>query len=331
MYKNHLAVKSPITVCLTGGSGKISYAMLPTICRGVMLGTDQPIHLRLLDIPQAAVALEGVVMEVKDCAFPLVLSITAGTSPEEQFRGADIVIFLGGLPRKQGMERKDLIASNTQIFKEQGEVLNRVAKRTTKCLVIANPANTNCLALIAACPGFPKENFTCLTRLDMNRALWQVAEKANSQVRHVKCINIWGNHSSTLYADVNQATIGGQRVRQFIQDDAWLNTEFLSCVQQRGAEIIKARKQSSAMSAASAAVDHMRDWYLGSNEWVSMGVDSDGSYGVPTGIVFSFPVVCMGNWKYCIVQGLPLDAFSSEKICATTKELLEERQAALGY
>ena len=326
----HLSQKEPMRVCVTGAGGQIAYSLLPMLCRGLMLGTDQPIHLNLLDIPQAQQQLQGVIMELQDCAFPLLASITGGSDPYTLFKDCDLVVFLGGFPRKAGMERKELIAKNVDIFKKQGQALNEVGSSKTKCVVVANPANTNCLALATNAPNIPKENFTCLTRLDMNRALSQIAEKASTRVYNVSNVVIWGNHSSTQYPDVNQGTIGGQSIRQFMKDDEWLNGEFIKTVQQRGAAVIKARKMSSAMSAASGTVDHVRDWYLGTgSRWVSMGVVSDGSYGVPEGLVFSFPVICE-NWNWKIIKNIPLDKFSGEKICATAKELTEERKEALG-
>lgn len=319
-----------MTVAVTGAAGQIGYALLPMICRGLMLGTDQPLILNLLDIPQAQSALNGVVMELNDCAFPLVERIESGSDPLVMLRDVDVAIFLGGFPRKAGMERKELLSRNIQIFKTQGEALNQVGKSTTKCLVVANPANTNCLALAHFAPKIPRENFTCLTRLDMNRAVWQVAARAHTQVPSVRNITIWGNHSSTQYPDVNQGFIGGQSIRHFLQDDKWLNGEFISTVQKRGAAIIAARKLSSAMSAASAAVDHVHDWFFGTRNgsWVSMGVLGNGEYGVPKGIVFSYPVHCH-NFKWEIVPNVPLDQFSRDKIAETTKELLEERKEGL--
>lgn len=326
----HLTRKAPMVVAVTGAAGQIGYALLPMICRGLMLGTDQPLILHLLDIPQAIPALGGVVMELNDCAFPLVEQIKHGADPLVMLKDVDVAIFLGGFPRKAGMERKELLSRNIQIFKAQGEALNQVAKPTTKCLVVANPANTNCLALAHFAPKLPRENFTCLTRLDMNRAVWQVADRAHAPVTSIRNITIWGNHSATQYPDVNQGCVGGQSIRQFLQNDQWLNGEFISTVQKRGAAIIAARKLSSAMSAASASVDHVHDWLFGTRhgKWVSMGVISNGEYGVPKGLVFSYPVHCQG-FKWEIVPNIPLDQFSRDKIAATTQELLEERKEGL--
>lgn len=328
VISNHLS-KPLMKVCVTGAAGQIAYAFLPFLCRGVVLGADQPLDLRLLDIPQSLPAVEGVVMELKDCAYHLIQSMTVTSDPKVAFKDADLIVFFGGFPRKAGMERKELISKNTNIFKIQGEALNEVGKPTTRCVVIANPANTNCLALATYAPKIPRENFTCLTRLDQNRAYSQIADKAKTNVANIKNITIWGNHSSTQYPDVNHGTVNSEPIRNLVKDNHWLNTDFLTKVQQRGAEIIKARKQSSVLSAASSTVDHIRDWCFGTGDsWVSMGILSDGSYDIPKGIVFSFPVRCK-NWSYTIVQSLPLDKFSAEKICATTRELLEEKQDGL--
>ena len=325
IISNHLS-KPIFRVCVTGAAGQIAYAFLPLLCRGLVLGADQPIDLRLLDIPAAVQAMEGVVMELNDCAFPLLKSTTVTSDPKVAFKEADLIVFFGGFPRKEGMERKELISKNTNIFKVQGEALNEVGKPTTRCVVIANPANTNCLALSIYASKIPRQNFTCLTRLDQNRAYSQIAEKLRAPVESLKNIVIWGNHSSTQYPDVNQGLTANTPVRTAVNDNNWLNTEFITRVQQRGAAIIKARKQSSVFSAASATVDHIRDWCFGTKDsWVSMGVVSDGSYDIPRDLVFSFPVTCK-NWEWTIVQGLNLDKFSMEKICATTRELAEEKK-----
>jgi malate dehydrogenase len=329
LIQNHLS--TPVyKVCITGAAGQIAYSFLPHLCRGGVLGNTQPIDLRLLDIPSALQSVEGVVMELKDSAYHLITSITVTSDPKVAFKDADLIVFFGGFPRKEGMERKELISKNTNIFKEQGQALNQVGKPSTKCVVVANPANTNCLALATHAPNLPKENFTCLTRLDQNRAYSSIAEKTGANVASIKNIIIWGNHSSTMYADVNQGTVASDRIRDVVKNDQWLNTEFLTKVQQRGAAIIKARKQSSVLSAASSTVDHIKDWIFGTGERVvSMGVFSDGSYDVPTGIIFSFPVTCNGgNWN--IVKGIQLDKFSMEKICVTTRELMEEKRDGLG-
>lgn len=329
IIRNHLS-KTTTVVCVTGAAGQIAYSFLPHLCRGNVLGTDQTIDLRLLDIPASLQAVEGVVMELKDSAYHLLTNITVTADPKVAFRDADLIVFFGGFPRKEGMERKELISKNTNIFKEQGQALDLVGKKTTKCVVVANPANTNCLALATYAKGIPKENFTCLTRLDQNRAYSQVAEKSATNVENIKNIVVWGNHSSTMYSDVNHGTISGSKIRDVIKDNTWLNNEFLKVVQQRGAAIIKARKQSSVLSAASSTVDHIKDWLFGTGEnIVSMGVYSDGSYDIPPNLIFSFPVTCR-NGTYTIVKNLPLDKFSLEKISITTKELIEERRDGLG-
>uniref|UniRef100_A0A0E0M8S9 Malate dehydrogenase n=1 Tax=Oryza punctata TaxID=4537 RepID=A0A0E0M8S9_ORYPU len=300
--------KEPMRVLVTGAAGQIGYALVPMIARGVMLGADQPVILHMLDIPPATESLNGLKMELVDAAFPLLKGIVATTDVVEACTGVNVAVMVGGFPRKEGMERKDV-------------------------LVVANPANTNALILKEFAPSIPEKNITCLTRLDHNRALGQISEKLNVQVTDVKNAIIWGNHSSTQYPDVNHATVktpsGEKPVRELVADDEWLNTEFISTVQQRGAAIIKARKQSSALSAASSACDHIRDWVLGTPEgtFVSMGVYSDGSYGVPAGLIYSFPVTCSGG-EWTIVQGLPIDEFSRKKMDATAQELSEEKTLA---
>jgi malate dehydrogenase len=300
------------------------------LCNGSVFGPNVKIQLRLLDIPNAIKVLEGVFLELQDCAYPLVEDIKFGDNPREMFAGCDLVVFVGGFPRKQGMERKDLLKMNGSIFNDQGAALNEVAKKTVKCLVVANPANTNCLILQKHAPTIPKENFSCLTRLDQNRAVAQIAVKSNVHVTDVNNVIIWGNHSATQYPDVNNATVQGKPVRSVVGDDAYLNIDFISRVQKRGAEIINARGGSSVFSAANAIKDHLRDWYHGTKPgtYVSMGVVSDGSYNVPEGLVFSFPVKTE-NFTYTIVKDLPLDPFSLEKIRLTTQELVEERNEAL--
>ncbi|ONI26677.1 hypothetical protein PRUPE_1G039300 [Prunus persica] len=307
--------KGPVRVLVTGAAGQIGYALVPMIARGVMLGADQPVILHLLDIPPAAEALNGVKMELVDAAFPLLKGVVATTDVE-------------------GMERKDVMSKNVSIYKSQASALEKHAAANCKVLVVANPANTNALILKEFAPSIPEKNITCLTRLDHNRALGQVSERLNVQVSDVKNVIIWGNHSSSQYPDVNHATVktpsGEKAVRELVADDAWLTGEFITTVQQRGAAIIKARKLSSALSAASSACDHIRDWVLGTPEgtWVSMGVYSDGSYNVPSGLIYSFPVTCQnGEWK--IVQGLSIDEFSRKKLDATADELSEEK--ALAY
>jgi len=319
-----------LRVCVTGAAGQIGYSFVPMLCNGSVFGPNFKIQLRLLDIPNAIKVLEGVFLELQDCAYPLVEDIKFGDNPREMFAGCDLVVFVGGFPRKQGMERKDLLKMNGSIFNDQGAALNEVAKKTVKCLVVANPANTNCFILQKHAPTIPKENFSCLTRLDQNRAVAQIASKSNVHVTDVNNVIIWGNHSATQYPDVNNATVQGKPVRSVVGDDAYLNIDFISRVQKRGAEIISARGGSSVFSAANAIKDHLRDWYFGTKPgtYVSMGVVSDGSYNIPEGLVFSFPVKTE-NFTYTIVKDLPLDPFSLEKIRLTTQELVEERNEAL--
>ncbi|XP_022759490.1 malate dehydrogenase, cytoplasmic-like isoform X2 [Durio zibethinus] len=326
--------KDPVRVLVTGAAGQIGYALVPMIARGVMLGPDQPVILHMLDIEPAAMALNGVKMELIDAAFPLLRGVVATTDVAEACKDVNIAVMVGGFPRKEGMERKDVMSKNVSIYKAQASALEQYAAPDCKVLVVANPANTNALILKEFAPSIPEKNITCLTRLDHNRALGQISERINIHVSEVKNVIIWGNHSSTQYPDVNHATViptnGEEKsVREAIANDNWLNTEFITTVQQRGAAIIKARKLSSALSAASAACDHIRDWVLGTPKgtWVSMGVYSDGSYGIQPGIIYSFPVTCeKGQWS--IVQGLKIDEFSREKMDATAKELMEEKTLA---
>ncbi|KAG7996745.1 hypothetical protein I3843_01G176700 [Carya illinoinensis] len=326
--------KEPVRVLVTGAAGQIGYALVPMIARGVMLGADQPVILHMLDIPPAAEALNGVKMELVDAAFPLLKGVVATTDVVEACTGVNIAIMVGGFPRKEGMERKDVMSKNVSIYKSQASALEKHAAANCKVLVVANPANTNALILKEFAPSIPQKNITCLTRLDHNRALGQVSERLNVQVSDVKNVIIWGNHSSTQYPDVSHATVktpsGEKPVPALIADDSWLKGEFITTVQQRGAAIIKARKLSSALSAASSACDHIRDWVLGTPEgtWVSMGVYSDGSYNVPAGLIYSFPVTCC-NGEWTIVQGLSIDDFSRKKLDLTAEELTEEK--ALAY
>ncbi|KAL7081226.1 hypothetical protein ACP275_14G026700 [Erythranthe tilingii] len=326
--------KEPVRVLVTGAAGQIGYALVPMIARGVMLGADQPVILHMLDIPPATEALNGVKMELVDAAFPLLKGVVATTDVVEACTGVNVAVMVGGFPRKEGMERKDVMLKNVSIYKSQASALEKHAAANCKVLVVANPANTNALILKEFAPSIPEENISCLTRLDHNRALGQVSERLNVQVSDVKNVIIWGNHSSTQYPDVNHASVktpaGEKPVRELVSDDAWLNGEFITTVQQRGAAIIKARKFSSALSAASSACDHIRDWVLGTPEgtWVSMGVYSDGSYDVPSGLIYSFPVICK-NGEWSIVQGLRIDELSRKKLDLTAQELSEEK--ALAY
>ncbi|KNA16115.1 hypothetical protein SOVF_092050 isoform B [Spinacia oleracea] len=315
--------KEPTRVLVTGAAGQIGYALVPMIARGLMLGPEQPVILHLLDIEPAAEALNGVKMELIDAAFPLLKDVIATTDVVEACEGVNIAIMLGGFPRKEGMERKEVMSKNISIYKAQATALELNAADNCKVLVVANPANTNALILKEFAPSIPENNITCLTMLDHNRAIAQIADKLNVHVSDVKNVIIWGNHSSTLYPDVNHATVtstdGKKLVRELVANDHWVNKELVSRVQQRGAAIIKARKLSSALSAASAACDH--------GTWVSMGVYSDGSYGIQPGLIYSFPVTCK-NGEWSIVQGLKIDEFSREKMDATEKELIEEKQVA---
>ena len=318
-------MKDPVRIAITGGAGQISYSLIFRIAAGDMLGPDQPVILQLLEIPQAMDALNGVVMEVNDCAFPLVQDIVATDDPNVAFKDADFALLVGARPRGPGMERKDLLEANAAIFSLQGKALNDHASRDVKVLVVGNPANTN--ALIASCnaPDLDAGQFTAMTRLDHNRALTQLAQKTGKHVTDVENMIIWGNHSATQYPDLAQCKVDGKAAFDLVERD-WYENDFIPTVQQRGAAIIKARGASSAASAASSAIDHMRDWALGCDGIVSMAIPSDGSYGIAEGIIYSYPVRCQGG-KYEIVQGFELDAFSKEKMQATEKELREERAA----
>jgi len=319
-------MKQPVRVAVTGAAGQISYSLLFSIASGRMLGADQPIILQLLEIPPAMDALQGVVMELDDCAFPLVQGIIATDNPDVAFKDAECVLLVGSRPRGPGMERKDLLEANAAIFSVQGKSLNEHAAGNVRILVVGNPANTNCLIAQRNAPDIDPRQFTAMTRLDHNRAMSQLAQKTGKHVNDVKGLAIWGNHSATQYPDVAHATVDGQAASGLV-DQEWVENEFIKTVQQRGAAIIKARGLSSAASAANAAVEHMRDWVAGTNgETVSMGVFSDGSYGITEKLIYSFPCVCEGgDWK--IVQGLEISEFSRSKMSNTEKELIEERDA----
>jgi malate dehydrogenase len=328
--------KSPIRVAVTGAAGQIGYSLLFRIASGEMLGKDQPVILQLLDLPQGAdpkkgpqTALKGVMMEIDDCAFPLVHGMFGTDDPDKAFKDAQAILLVGARPRGPGMERKDLLTANGKIFVGQGDSIGRVADPNAKILVVGNPANTNCyIAMNAAAKHgrLKARNFTAMLRLDHNRAIGQLAAKTGKPVAGFKKIAVWGNHSPTMYPDFRFATVDGQPVKSMI-DDTWNRETFIPTVGKRGAAIIEARGASSAASAASAAIDHMRDWFLGSKgEWVTMGVPSDGSYGIPQGIIFGYPCTTEGG-DYKIVQGLEMDAFAKEKVAATLKELEEERTA----
>jgi len=319
----------PVRVLITGAAGQIGYALLPLIAKGDMFGPKQPVILHLLEIPQVLKALEGIQMELEDCGFPTLKGVVATSDEKTAFTDVDYIIFVGAFPRKDGMERKDLIAKNASIFSGQGKVLDQYAKKSVKVLVVGNPANTNCLITMKNAPSVPKENFSALTRLDHNRAKYQLAHKAGGSPGDVHNPIIWGNHSNTQYPDARFATLKGEKLTGLIKDEHWVQNDFVTTVQQRGASVIKARGASSAFSAANAIVDHMRDWVLGTagDHWVSMGVLADGSYGISDEIVFSYPVTCKDG-KVHIVQGLELDEFSKGKIEITRKELNDERHMA---
>lgn len=318
-------MKEPVRVAVTGAAGQIGYSLLFRIAAGDMLGKDQPVILQLLEITPALKALDGVVMELRDGAFPLLADIITSDDPEVAFKDADYAILVGAMPRKASMERGDLLGANGGIFKPQGEALNKVASRDVRVLVVGNPANTNALIAQQNAPDLPARNFTAMVRLDHNRAVSQLAEKTGKPVTDIKNVTIWGNHSSTQYPDLSRATVGGQPASELIEQD-WYENEYIPTVAKRGATIIEARGQSSAASAASAAIDHMRDWALGTSEgeWVSMGIPSDGSYGVPEGLIYGFPVA-VKNGQYEIVQGLDISDFSRSRMDATAQELEEER------
>ncbi len=319
--------KTPVRVAVTGAAGQIGYAILFRIASGEMLGKDQPVILSLLEVPleKPQQALQGVMMELQDCAFPLLAGMQAHSDPMTAFKDVDYALLIGSRPRGPGMERAELLAVNAQIFTAQGKALNAVAKRNVKVLVVGNPANTNAYIAMKSAPDLPAKNFTAMLRLDHNRALSQIASKTGKPVAGIEKLCVWGNHSPTMYADYRFATLGGASVKQIINDEAWNADTFLPTVGKRGAAIIAARGVSSAASAANAAIDHMRDWALGSNgKWVTMGVPSNGEYGIPKDVMFGFPVTTAGG-EYKIVEGLAIDAFSQQRIDLTLKELLEEQ------
>ncbi|HIG39956.1 MAG TPA: malate dehydrogenase [Gammaproteobacteria bacterium] len=319
-------MKQPVRVAITGAAGQISYSLLFRVAAGQMLGQDQPVILQLLEIPPAMEALSGVVMEIDDCAFPLVQQIIASDIPDVAFKDVDYALLVGSRPRGPGMERKDLLEANAAIFSVQGKSLNDHASKQVKVLVVGNPANTNSLIAQRNAPDLEPRQFTAMTRLDHNRAVSQLAQKTGKHVTQVKGLAIWGNHSATQYPDITQATVDGQTAMDLVDQD-WIENDFIPSVQQRGATIIKARGLSSAASAANAAIEHMHDWALGSNgEIVSMGVYSDGSYGINEGLIYSFPCRCAdGDWS--IVQGQTVSEFSQQKMSETETELQEERDA----
>lgn len=320
-------MKPPVRVAITGAAGQIGYQLCFRIAAGDMLGSDQPVDLQMLEITPALGALEGVKMELKDGAFALLSGIVSSDDAEEAFENADFALLVGAKPRGPGMERSDLLAENGKIFGPQGRALNAVASRSVKVLVVGNPANTNALIAQSAAPDLNPRNFTAMTRLDHNRALAQLAEKTGTHSSNVRRMVIWGNHSSTQYPDIHHARIGGQSAIEMV-DQGWYRDEFIPAVQQRGAAIIKARGASSAASAASAAIDHIRNWALGTPEgdWVSMAVPADGSYGIEPGVIYSYPCICEGG-DYRIVQDLEINDFSRDRMDTTDAELREERSA----
>ena len=320
-------MKKPVRVAVTGAAGQIGYSLLFRIASGEMLGRDQPVLLQLLELPidKAQAALKGVMMELEDCAFPLLAGMTGGADPDGAFRDAELALLVGARPRGPGMERKDLLLENAKIFIEQGKALDRVASRDIKVLVVGNPANTNAYIAMKSAPSLPKKNFTAMMRLDHNRALSQLAAKSGKPVGSIEKLIVWGNHSPTMYPDYRFATADGTSIKALINDENWNRTVFLPRVGKRGAAVIEARGLSSAASAANAAIDHVRDWTLGSNDkWVTMGIASDGSYGIPQDVIYGVAVTT-ADGEYTRVQGLEIDAFSREKMDLTLKELEEER------
>jgi malate dehydrogenase len=320
-------MNAPLRVAITGAAGQIGYSLLFRIASGEMLGKDQPVILQLLELPmdKAQAALKGVMMELEDCAFPLLAGMIGTADPKVAFKDADLGMLVGARPRGPGMERKDLLLENAKIFIEQGKALDAVASRNIKVLVVGNPANTNAYIAMKSAPSLPQKNFTAMMRLDHNRALSQLAAKSGRPVGSIDKLIVWGNHSPTMYADYRFATSGGVLLKDLINDENWNRNIFLPTVGKRGAAIIEARGLSSAASAANAAVDHVRDWLLGSGgKWVTMGIASDGSYGIPKDVMYGFPVTTTGG-EFALVQGLPIDEFSRERMNATLKELEEER------
>lgn len=323
-------MKHPMRVAVTGAAGQLGYSLLFRIANGEMLGKDQPVILQLLEIPDEKVqkALKGVMMELDDCAYPLLRGMVPTADPMVAFKDADVALLVGARPRGPGMERKDLLEANGKIFAPQGKALAAVASRDVKVLVVGNPANTNCLIALRNAPGLKHTNFTSMMRLDHNRALAQVAAKVGRPVASARKVTVWGNHSATQYPDIFQAEIDGKKAWPMINDRAWLEKSFIPAIQKRGAAIIEARGLSSAASAANAAIDHVRDWVFGTRDgdWVSMGIPSDGSYGIPEGVLYGYPCTCR-NGRYEIVQGIELSDFSRTAMQATLKELHEERDS----
>jgi len=318
-------MKKPLNVAITGAAGQIGYALAFRVASGQMLGVDQPVNLHLLEITPALPGLQGVVMELNDCAFATLNAVVATDDARVAFKDCHAALLVGARPRGPGMERKDLLLANAQIFSAQGKALDAVADRNVRVLVVGNPANTNALIARANAPHLPPGNFTAMTRLDHNRALTQLAEKTGTHVTDIRRMIIWGNHSATQYPDISHCLVGGKAAKSLVEQ-SWIEQSFIPTVQQRGAAVIKARGSSSAASAASAALDHMRTWFQGTadGDWVSMGVPADGSYGIGAGVIYSYPVTCRDG-RYEIVQGLSIDGFSRGKMDATDQELREER------
>ena len=320
-------MKTPVRVAVTGAAGQIGYSLLFRIASGEMLGKDQPVILQLLELPmdKAQAALKGVIMELEDCAFPLLAGVVGTADPMVAFKDADVALLVGAMPRGPGMERKDLLLKNAEIFTVQGKALDAVASRNVKVLVVGNPANTNAYIAMKSAPSLPAKNFTAMLRLDHNRALSQLSAKAGVAVGDIEKLIVWGNHSPTMYPDYRFATAGSASLKDKVNDENWNRTDFIPKVGKRGAAIIEARGLSSAASAANAAIDHIRDWVLGtSGKWTTMGIPSDGSYGIPKDVMYGFPVTCT-NGQYEIVQGLAIDDFSREMMNKTLAELEEER------
>jgi len=324
-------VTNPVKVAVTGAAGAIGYAILFRIASGQMLGPDTPVELRLLEIPQAVKAAEGTAMELDDCAFPLLAGVEISDDPQVAFDGASVCLLIGARPRSKGMERADLLEANGGIFKPQGEAINAGAADDVKILVVGNPANTNALIAMSNAPDVPRERFTAMTRLDHNRAIAQLTKKTGAAVSDITNMTIWGNHSTTQYPDLFHAKVGGKVAAEVVNDQEWLENDFIPTVSKRGAAIIEARGASSAASAANAAIDHVRDWVQGTpdRDWVSMAIPSDGSYGVEEGLISSFPVTCSGG-EWTIVEALEIDKFSRGRIHASVAELAEERDAVKG-
>jgi len=332
--------KKPLKICVTGAAGQIAYALLFKIARGEMFGSQQPIFLTLLDLTVMKSALDGVIMELEDSGSTLLTGVIATDKEEIAFKDIDIALFLGAFPRKQGMERKDLLKANVKIFQKQGELLNQYASKNVKVLVVGNPANSNCYIAMKSASGIPSNNFTALTRLDHNRAKVQVAKHLSVPINNVRNVVIWGNHSNTQFPDISTGEIMDYPkpgyvtpVSTLIKDIQWITKEFIPTVQNRGAAVIAARKLSSAASAAQAIVDHMRDWWFGTppGEYVSMAVPSDGSYGVPEGLIFSYPVICYPGGSYKIVQNVKISDFANNYLTKTIKELVEEKNDAIAF